>query len=605
MSEMHWRDLKETDFSVLKTLADQWGTYIRDMTAQAEIITEDVVKKHLSVENFESETADDVRHQADLLADSLQDDLHEYAMVKIKATLEDTHDELVECQAQLFDLIEVVTGEYRFEGGSSDPYVVVSNGHYERIANLDVTAALMERAGVKESDFVTAFGMNQSHLRLVEAAETIAGELTEVLKAIMTRAHNADDEAAAILKSILDTPAEQPPPLGATYDDLIDDYETANAERNRDFLMELASGDSEATANGVNDWWSNLTAEEQAALIDSHPELVGGLDGIPSDTRNTVNRDLLNEEIPNLENQIAAIERQIALMEEGGSPYGSYEGKDMAELQADLAEAQNRLNNAQALQTALANGSATGEPLLLIDFDTSTDGTAVVSVGNPDTADHTAVYVPGTTSDMQGIGGLVSDVSVMQYDADEAGNGETAVTLWLDYDAPDNAAPFLQEGPFPPEAWSPDQALDARSGLNSYLEGLEATHDGESHTTVLGHSYGSSAVGATAAEYQIAADQIVDFGSPGLMVDTADELSVGGDNVWSTRADGDVIDAAVATGALGADPTGEYYGGNTFEAESIGGDPIDIHGGYLKENEDGNPNQARTTIAEIITGQKD
>lgn len=39
MSEMHWRDLKETDFSVLKTLADQWGTYIRDMTAQAEIIT--------------------------------------------------------------------------------------------------------------------------------------------------------------------------------------------------------------------------------------------------------------------------------------------------------------------------------------------------------------------------------------------------------------------------------------------------------------------------------------------------------------------------------------------------------------------------------------
>lgn len=68
MSEMHWKDLKETDFSVLKSLADQWGTYIRDMTAQAEIITEDVVKKHLSVENFESDTADDVRHQADLLA---------------------------------------------------------------------------------------------------------------------------------------------------------------------------------------------------------------------------------------------------------------------------------------------------------------------------------------------------------------------------------------------------------------------------------------------------------------------------------------------------------------------------------------------------------
>jgi hypothetical protein len=604
MSDMHWKDLKETDFGVLKTLADQWGSYIGEVTAQAEIITEDVVKKHLSVENFESETADDVRHQADLLADSLQDDLHEYAMVKIKATLEDAHDELVECQAQLFDLIDVVTGEYRFEGGSSDPYVVVSDGHYERIAALDVTAALMERAGVDQSDFASDFGQNESRERLIQTAETIAGELTEVLKAIMTRAHNSDDEAAAVLKSVVDTPAEQPPPLGATYDDLIEEYEKADAERNRDFLYALASDESEATAGGVNDWWASLTDEERTALIDSHPELVGGLDGIPSDTRDSVNRDLLDASIPNLEDKISALETQITLMEEGGSPYGSYENADMVELQADLAEARARLDNAEALQAALANGSDSGAPLLLVDFDLSEDGNAVVSVGNPDTAEHTAVYVPGTTSDMQGIDGLISDVSVMQYDADKAGNGETAVTLWLDYDAPDGAYP-THNGGVDPEAWHTDQALEARNGLNSYLEGLSATHDGESHTTVLGHSYGSAVVGATAAEYQIDADQIIDFASPGLMVETADELSVGGDDVWSTRAEGDVINAAVLTGALGADPTGEYYGGNTFDADTIGGNSIDIHSGYLKENADDEPNRARTTMAEIITGQKD
>lgn len=34
-------------------------------------------------------------------------------------------------------------------------------------------------------------------------------------------------------------------------------------------------------------------------------------------------------------------------------------------------------------------------------------------------------------------------------------------------------------------------------------------------------------------------------------------------------------------------------------------DAVDIHSGYLEENDEGDPNQARTTMAEIITGQRD
>jgi len=601
MSEMHWKDLKQTDFGMLKSLADQWDAYINDMVAQAEILTADVVKKHLSAENYESETADDVRHQADLLADSIQDDLHEYAMVKIRATLEDTHVELVECQAQLMDLIEVVTGEYRFEGSSQEPYVVVSNGHYERIAELDVSAALMERAGVKESDLVTDFGANESRGRLIEAAEAVAGELTEVLKAIMTRAHHADDEAAAILRSIVDTPAEQPPPLGATYDDLIDDYETANAERNVAFLQELASGESEATATGVNDWWDSLSDEEQAALIDSNPELIGGLDGIPADVRSPVNYDLLTTEVEENGARIEEIQAQLDQMLADGS--SSSQAEEYRDLQMELGELQERQANATSLQEALDAGSGSGEDLFLLDFDTAADGQAAVSVGNPDDADHTAVYVPGTTSDLEGVSGLISDAAILQADAATwAPDDKTAVVMWLDYDAPDNAMPIKQEGPLYPEAYTTEQALDSRSGLNSFLEGMEASHDGESHTTLMGHSYGTVATGATAAEYQIAADQIIDFASPGLLVDTADELSVGGDNVWSTRADGDVINLAVTTGAMGADPTATEFGGNTFDADAIGDGGSAIHGGYLSAN--GNdPNTARETMALIITGQ--
>lgn len=603
MSEMHWRDLKETDFSVLKTLADQWGTYIRDMTAQAEVITEDVVKKHLSVENFESETADDVRHQADLLSDSIQDDLHEYAMVKIKATLEDTHDELVECQAQLFDLIEVVTGEYRFEGGSNDPYVVVSDGHRERINTMDVSESLKERAGISGFNLEDDAGLREAKLALLETAETIAGELTEVLAAIMTRAHHADDDAAAILKSIVDSPAEQPPPFGATYDDLIDDYEQANAERNAAFLQELASGDAEATATGVNDWWNALTDEEREALIDSHPELIGGLDGIPADVRSPVNYHLLAAEIETNGARIEEIQAQLDQMLADGSSMSNAE--EYRDLQMELGELQEGQANATALHDALTAGTASGEDLFLLDFDTSADGQAVVSVGNPDTAAHTAVYVPGTTTDGSNVGGSINTADTLQIAAGDAATAgeETAVVMWLDYDAPDNAMPPpFQDGPLWPEAYAKDQALDARSGLNSFLEGLDASHDGESHTTLMGHSYGSTTTGATAAEYQIAADQIIDFASPGLLVDTADELSVGGDNVWSTRADNDVIDLAVSIGAMGADPTAEEFGGHTFEADAVGDSDTKIHSGYLKDNGD-NQNAALSTMALIITGQ--
>ncbi|SDE43641.1 alpha/beta hydrolase [Glycomyces harbinensis] len=604
MSEMHWRDLKETDFGALKSLAGQWDAYINDMVAQAEIITEDVVKKHLGTENFDSATADDVRRQADLLADSIQDDLHEYAMVKIRATLEDAHVELTECQAQLFDLIEAVTGEYRFEGGSGDPHVVVSDGHYERIAALEATAALMERAGVKESDFASDFGQNESRQRLIAAAETVAGELTEVLKAIMTRAHNADDDAAAILKSIIDTPAEQPPPIGATYDDLIDGYEEADAERHAEFLQELASGDSEATATGVNDWWNGLTDDERADLIGSHPGLIGGLDGIPSATRNDVNQNLLTTEIDTTGARISEVQTRLDQMLADGS--STTNAEEYRNLQLELGELQTQYDNATALQAALNAGSDSGEPLLLIDFDTSNDGTAVVSVGDPDTAHHTAVYVPGTTSDLGGIGGLVGDASTLQADAERFGiDGEkTAVVMWLDYDAPDNAVPVTQDGPFAPEAWRDDQALDSRSGLNSFLEGVDAAHGGDAHTTLIGHSYGTVATGATAAEYQIAADQIIDIASPGLMVGTAEELSVGGDDVWSTRAEDDVIELAVGTGAMGADPTSTEFGGNVFDAEAIGDSGTKIHSGYLKDNAEGDENPARLTMAEIITGQR-
>ena len=601
MSEMRWKDLRDADFDALKSLAEQFGAYIDAAVEQTEMITEDVVKKHLSADNYESQTADDIRDQANMLADSFQDDLHEYASVKIKATLEDAHTELTAAQTEMVDLLDTMAGKYKVTGKADDHGLTISDELAARIENLNPPAELIERAGLSESQLAAATSRAYAAGELVDAAEAEAEEFTGVLRAIMTRAHNAEATATSILESVIDDPAEQPPPLGATYDDLIDDYKTENAERNAAFLQELASGDSEATPHGVNEWWNSLSDEERAALVEDHPDLVGGLDGIPSDTRDDVNRDLLEDELTSTNARIEEIQERMDEMFADGSHASSDGAIELLALQNELSELQERSDNAQSLQAALDDR---GDNLYLLGFDTSKDGQTAVSVGNPDTAAHTAVYVPGTTSDLEGVGGLIHDAEVMQGDAARvSSDGQTAVVMWLEYDAPDNAVPFAQDGPIPPEAWSTDQALDARSDLDSFLDGLSATHNGEPHTTLMGHSYGSATIGATSAEYEIAADQVIDFASPGLTVDSAAELGVGADNVWSTRADGDVIDYALATGAMGADPIASDFGGNTFAADSIGDSGTDIHSGYLKS--DGNePNQARTTMAEIITGQK-
>ncbi|GAB3650248.1 alpha/beta hydrolase family protein [Glycomyces tarimensis] len=595
MSEMRWKDLRDTDFSVMRALAEQFDSYIADMVEQAESLTEDVVKKHLSTDCYEGAAADTVREQIGHVAESFLDDLSEYANVKIKATLEDACEELLAAQESLVELlVPIEAGKYKVTGPAGDHGLELSEDLLNDIAELSPPASLLARSGLTEADLHADTGRHIVATELKQAAEAEAEELAEVLRAIMGRAHEAEAEAVGILRSILDDPAEQPPPLGVTYDDLIDDYEAAADVRNVEFLKELAEGTSEATANGINEWWDGLSEAERHALIDSHPELIGGLDGIPSDTRNEVNRDLLGAEIDDLESQLEGLrERELAARADPEADNGA--------LMEQIDELEQRLSNAASLQHAL---DARGENVYLLDFDTAEDGQAAVSIGDPDSADHTAVYVPGTTSDLGGVDGLIGDAEVLQ---DAARNwspdDETAVVMWLEYDAPDNAVPVAQDGPFPPEAWGTEQAVDATSGLDSFLEGISAAHDGESHTTLIGHSYGSATVGATAAAHQIAADQVIDFASPGLMVDAADELSVGGDDVWSTRADGDVIDLAVTTGAMGADPIADAFGDNTFEADAIGDSGTEIHSGYLKNAPDGEPNQALDTMALIITGQ--
>ncbi len=67
-----------------------------------------------------------------------------------------------------------------------------------------------------------------------------------------------------------------------------------------------------------------------------------------------------------------------------------------------------------------------------------------------------------------------------------------------------------------------------RSGLNTFENGLRASHVGPpSIDTVIGHSYGSTVVGAAASGgHHLDADNVIAVGSPGMLVDRAGRLNL-------------------------------------------------------------------------------
>lgn len=107
-----------------------------------------------------------------------------------------------------------------------------------------------------------------------------------------------------------------------------------------------------------------------------------------------------------------------------------------------------------------------------------------------------------------------------------AGKDDTAVIAWLGYDAPNSAFMGGQESP----------AREGGRRLASFVNGLSSFNAG-ARTTVIGHSYGSSVVGAAMAS-GLRAGNVVHTGSPGIGVNSIGETGYGG-NVWVARGEGE------------------------------------------------------------------
>jgi hypothetical protein len=231
-------------------------------------------------------------------------------------------------------------------------------------------------------------------------------------------------------------------------------------------------------------------------------------------------------------------------------------------LQDRLQDLEHEKRNLGDIQKGLDKAGARG---MLLGIDPAGDGKVVIAVGNPDTAQHTAVWVPGLSTDA---GSTADNVERMMWlnDATQTHlkDGETTATVyWLGYDAPEttNLSVAFEER--------------SRQGAGPYInfvDGLTATHPGDPHLTAIGHSYGTTVLGEAAKSGDLHVDEIVTAGSPGMHVAHARDLHIDPRHVWAGSAANDPVSAtstvtpwAVGAGTILGGPLGPVIGWGASE----------------------------------------
>ncbi|MGY1809619.1 alpha/beta hydrolase [Blastococcus sp. SYSU D00669] len=212
-------------------------------------------------------------------------------------------------------------------------------------------------------------------------------------------------------------------------------------------------------------------------------------------------------------------------------------------------------------------------------------GLAVVALGDPATAAHVAVLVPGSDIDL----GTLADARRPQRRPSgwaralaEAGGPELAVVLWVGYPTPQGLGLDAASGRL------------ARAGAAALVRFVDDLSPAGS-VTVVGHSYGAVVV-ALAADH-LAAGDLVLLASPGARAGTTAELGTPA-RVWAGRSDDDWIGRVPAAriGDLGhgTDPTDPDFGARTLPTGGAGG-----HDGYFRPG-----SASLAAIAAVATGRR-
>ena len=349
----------------------------------------------------------------------------------------------------------------------------------------------------------------------------------------------------------------------------------------------------------VNTWWKSLGDDERTRLLQTWPEKLGNLNGIPVADRSIANKAILQRDSDRPAD--VATSRGVTKEEVLAHP----EKYGMAGPMMDRYENAVKVQDALDKDAADAKNAYGKRPdILLMKYDPEAfggDGAAAIAIGDPDEAANTTVMVSGLTTSVSA--GTLSDGSGVNVynEANKADwDDSTAVVQWMGYDAPDDLA-----------VAEPNMARSGAQLLAPDVNALGVTHDDSpSHTTVIGHSYGSTTVADAAAGYGMRADDVVLVGCPGtdLAKSAADfhlprdgHLYVGSASTdFVTNLGREHLD--VPGVGLGADPAMDGFGSTRFHAEvaDFSPNPIDEHTPYFKDG-----SESLFSVADIVSGHGD
>jgi pimeloyl-ACP methyl ester carboxylesterase len=329
-----------------------------------------------------------------------------------------------------------------------------------------------------------------------------------------------------------------------------------------------------ATAAEVAHWWIALPPHLRRQLMDRQPASLGRLDGLPTEVRDEANR----RELASLLARLRAERDRLA---------GTLPTIPLQLARAALVRAM--LTIAEGVERTLATLAGRRPPARLLTLDLAGAGRVAIALGDVDGAQNVAVLVPGMGQDAgHGVPGTVGRAAALLAEARRQSVQSTAVVAWIGY-----AAPGWREVPFPTRARAGGRMLTAD------LATLAAARTGApAHVTLVGHSYGSTVVGAALQAGPRRADNLVLLGSPGVFADRVDRLGLSGHRVYVGEA---ALDPVADLGAFGRDPGDRRFGATRIRVDPAPGAPwpdqvITAHSRYFDPRSESLRNIARVVV---------
>ncbi|WP_051194074.1 putative alpha/beta hydrolase [Nocardia jiangxiensis] len=363
------------------------------------------------------------------------------------------------------------------------------------------------------------------------------------------------------------------------YENLLDQHMTKLESAGYLPPIELDSAASNTDPKKVYAWWTQLTPAEKKAMIDAHADVIGNLNGIPVADRDTANRQVMDADLGLVEGLAKS---------EGVSVDAILKDPVKYCLTPDAVTRYRNASNVRAGLAAygLPSPPRSGRyPTYLYAYQPLAfggKGRAAIAIGNPDTAANTAVVVPGASQSVRASDGSDKGWFAVQnaqaknlYEESNAADPShhTAVVAWMGYDDPTNGITAVASA-------NPSAERAGGNLLAQDVNGLQATHQGASHVTVVGYSAGAIVTSDAAAASHMHADDVVLLGpvSTDQAHNAADFHLDRGGHVYVGEASHDLnahgghtyLDTVSHVTSQGgeADPTSPDYGAVQIRAEA-------------------------------------